>query len=1106
MVPGLLDELADRDDPRAAQARARAAGAGTGRGPCRRRLAREHTASWADTVRAGDAAPSFHDAFTRAVRALRDVEVPADAVDERAPARAPAHDVPRGRGPRRRGRRGQGPRSRCSAGSRTGRRTRSTSAVKAGRAGGRWRRRPRRRARRAGAAPPASAPGWRSAGRARARPAGRGPPASVGPSSAGDSARSGPGGAEPVTSAHRPDHLARRSRRPAGGRRGDARPPAVVVRAYPTLVEEGPGKPSVALRVLADAPRRRAAARRGPAPAAAARRRPRRRPASRPGGRGTQALALAAEPVPEHRGARRGRAARGGRRARRPAHLAQTRRRGTIRDAEAYAALRASVRDGARGRRAPRRRATSSPCSPRGASSTCELRGDLQPRAAGDRAGRARAGRPRWCTTGFVSEIGADRLPQLVRYLRAAPAPPGEGRGEPARATPTSRGRCTTSRSYAAARARPRRGADPRATPRSTTSAGCSRSCASACSRSSSAPRCRSRRPASARRSPRSDRHDRGSLGPPSPATSSPQLTACAVVTTGSSFGAPVATCSGAPTVAVLPVRGQVHERPRHAEGTHRRQPTPLQPGQAQAPSSSRAARDPCPRRRTSRSNVYPSRLRVLHRCGEPAEGTSARRGRHATGIRLGMTAVTVAGSGVLAPMAAEQPAHDSARDRRAGRDPRESATVLAGASADDVRDVGDASWPRAWCSRGSAAGPARRTRRRGRRRADGVAGVGARCSTGRRRERGAAGGAVPRTRRGCRDGGRVGVTPPRSRSHVLPVADAARVGGGLRHVHTSRSCHSSAGAGVAPDSTPASPASSARAGRVPGAPTSRHAARRARCAVVAARCDALAREAEVGRSRPRAVPVAVDPGSRRAVDGRAADGRPMRVPPVARGTADRRRPRGSRARSAPMTAGARRRLPRGAVLRRRRPAVRALPRRRVGRARARRARAVRADRARGVPVRAGLDHDPAQAPGVPGGVRGVRPRGGRAVRRATTSSGCSATRASCATAPRSRPPSPTPARCSPCTSRGARSTSSCGRTRPEPTAAAAHVGGRAGDAHRSRGAGQGAQALRFRFVGPTTAYAAMQACGVVDDHLADCLVVRAEASPRPGGRLLPPG
>jgi len=30
-----------------------------------------------------------------------------------------------------------------------------------------------------------------------------------------------------------------------------------------------------------------------------------------------------------------------------------------------------------------------------------------------------------------------------------------------------------------------------------------------------------------------------------------------------------------------------------------------------------------------------------------------------------------------------------------------------------------------------------------------------------------------------------------------------------------------------------------------------------------------------------------------------------------------------------------------------------------------------------------------------------------------------------------------------------------------------------------------------FRFVGPTTVYAAMQACGVVNDHLADCFVRR---------------
>jgi DNA-3-methyladenine glycosylase I len=33
-----------------------------------------------------------------------------------------------------------------------------------------------------------------------------------------------------------------------------------------------------------------------------------------------------------------------------------------------------------------------------------------------------------------------------------------------------------------------------------------------------------------------------------------------------------------------------------------------------------------------------------------------------------------------------------------------------------------------------------------------------------------------------------------------------------------------------------------------------------------------------------------------------------------------------------------------------------------------------------------------------------------------------------------------------------------------------------------------------FRFVGPTTLYALMQACGVVDDHLAHCPVRRTRA------------
>jgi DNA-3-methyladenine glycosylase I len=36
-----------------------------------------------------------------------------------------------------------------------------------------------------------------------------------------------------------------------------------------------------------------------------------------------------------------------------------------------------------------------------------------------------------------------------------------------------------------------------------------------------------------------------------------------------------------------------------------------------------------------------------------------------------------------------------------------------------------------------------------------------------------------------------------------------------------------------------------------------------------------------------------------------------------------------------------------------------------------------------------------------------------------------------------------------------------------------------------------------FKFVGPTTVYAAMQACGVVNDHLASCWVREAVESER---------
>jgi ATP-dependent helicase HrpA len=48
----------------------------------------EHMASWEDTVRAADLAPSFHEAFAQAVRALRDVDIPEDAWDD---SKLPAH-------------------------------------------------------------------------------------------------------------------------------------------------------------------------------------------------------------------------------------------------------------------------------------------------------------------------------------------------------------------------------------------------------------------------------------------------------------------------------------------------------------------------------------------------------------------------------------------------------------------------------------------------------------------------------------------------------------------------------------------------------------------------------------------------------------------------------------------------------------------------------------------------------------------------------------------------------------------------------------------------------------------------------------------------------
>ncbi len=88
MVPGLLDELVVatiRALPKPVRVQLVPA---PDVGSAVAQWLRAHTASWSDTVRAGDAAPSFHDAFRSAVRAVRDVDVPADAFDDE---RLPAH-------------------------------------------------------------------------------------------------------------------------------------------------------------------------------------------------------------------------------------------------------------------------------------------------------------------------------------------------------------------------------------------------------------------------------------------------------------------------------------------------------------------------------------------------------------------------------------------------------------------------------------------------------------------------------------------------------------------------------------------------------------------------------------------------------------------------------------------------------------------------------------------------------------------------------------------------------------------------------------------------------------------------------------------------------
>ena len=144
------------------------------------------------------------------------------------------------------------------------------------------------------------------------------------------------------------------------------------------------------------------------------------------------------------------------------------------------------------------------------------------------------------------------------------------------------------------------------------------------------------------------------------------------------------------------------------------------------------------------------------------------------------------------------------------------------------------------------------------------------------------------------------------------------------------------------------------------------------------------------------------------------------------------------------------------------------------------------------------VDHDPAQAARVPDGVRGLRPRGRRGVRRRRRRAADGRRRHRAQPRQDRGDDRQRPRPAGRCTRRAARSTRCSGRTRPTASAYArpADLGRRARRRRRRAAAlAKELKALGFRFVGPVTAYAAMQACGVVDDHLATCPSVAGAAA-----------
>nr|WP_205710975.1 ATP-dependent RNA helicase HrpA [Isoptericola sp. BMS4] len=91
MVPGLLDELCVATIRSLPKAVRRELVPAPDVGAAVAAWLREHTPAWEDMTRAGDMAEPFHVAFTRAVRALRDVDIPDDVWDAERVERLPAH-------------------------------------------------------------------------------------------------------------------------------------------------------------------------------------------------------------------------------------------------------------------------------------------------------------------------------------------------------------------------------------------------------------------------------------------------------------------------------------------------------------------------------------------------------------------------------------------------------------------------------------------------------------------------------------------------------------------------------------------------------------------------------------------------------------------------------------------------------------------------------------------------------------------------------------------------------------------------------------------------------------------------------------------------------